>query len=463
MLYGMSLLQPSILTYNGGYVVSNPINTHQLMTRLLENRILGGVCSGLGRSTPISAWLWRIIWLLLVPLTGGTAILLYAMWWWVLPEQSFNDVEVGRFLPSIAVIALSAVVIGGWFVRDTLVSDTGVNLYLPLMVLLTALVFLSQQFDRHKLARNNPILGIVFVLVSGFWLVGALGTLPSGMVDTMSRALPAVLIFFGLSLILRERIPLGSVIALVVSLVIPLGIATVAFSGRVGQVLDDNVVQVSQPIEDDASQLILDLSALNADVEILTGTEAGVVEAEFVGSTEHTLEAAFGIDEQGIATLVLDEVQESTFPTLAGIGRGTIDVQLPRNLPIFLKLDVEDGDVTLNLRDLDLESIETLSVDNGNVLITLPAYQSLSPSAQDSGILNVLGGNLTLLIPENLGAELFLNQATNRRPEFDDLLYLLEDRGSEWRLLPREFDSLPIKTSYIISVPSGSVRVDVSE
>jgi len=306
-------------------------------------------------------------------------------------------------------------------------------------------------------------LGVVLVILSGFFVVGALGNIPSGVLDTVNRALPAVFIFLGLSLILRERIPLGGVIALALSIALPIGIAVVAFSGRVGQVLDDNVVLIEQPIDAEASQLTLDLSALNADVEILTGTEDGVVIAEFVGSTEHNLEAAFAVDEQGFAILVLDEKQESSFPSLTAVGRGTIDVQLPSDLAVFLKLDVADGDVTLNLRDLDLESIENLSVDNGNVLITLPAYQTLSPSAQDSGILNVLGGDLILRVPENLGAELFLNQTTNSRPEFDDLRYLLEDRGSEWRLLPRDFDSLPIKTSYIISVPSGTATVEVLE
>lgn len=433
------------------------------MTRLLENRILGGVCSGLARTTPISAWLWRIIWLILIPLTGGTAILLYAMWWWVLPEQSFNDVEVGRFLPTLTVIILSVLVIGGWFVRDSLVSNAGNDLYVPLVLLLTALIFLLQQFDRHPQARNNPILGLVAVMISGFFVVGALGTVPSGIIDTINRALPAVLIFLGLSIILKERIPLGSVIALVISVILPFVVATVAFSSRVGQVLDDNTVLIEQPIETDASQLTLDLSALNTNVEIRAGTEDNLVIAEFVGSSESNLESAFAVDEQGFAILVLDEVQASTFSSLTAVGSGTIDVQLPVGLPVFIKLDVVDGDVTLNLRDLDLESIETLSIDNGNALITLPAYQPLSPSAEDSGILSIFNGNFILRVPQNLGAELFLNQATNTRPTFDDLLYLLEDRGSEWRLSPRNFDSQIIKTSYIISAPSGNVTVEVLE
>ena len=130
---------------------------------------------------------------------------------------------------------------------------------------------------------------------------------------------------------------------------------------------------------------------------------------------------------------------------------------------MFLKLDVVNGDVTLNLRDLDLESIEELTVQSGNALITLPAYQALSPSAQDSGIIDVLGGNVTLLITDNLGAELSLNKSTNQRPTFDDLLFLLEDRDIRWRLTPRDFDDLTIKTSYLISAPAGSVTIEVIE
>jgi phage shock protein PspC (stress-responsive transcriptional regulator) len=432
------------------------------MTRLLENRILGGVCSGLGRSTPISAWIWRIIWLALIPLTGGTAILLYAMWWWTLPEQSFNDLEVGRFLRTIAVIVFSVIVLGGWFGRENFISETGADLYIPIVLILTAGVFLLQQFDRHPHARNNPVLGIVMLAVSSLPLMNAL-CVPFGIMDIVNRGLPAILIFLGLSIILRERIPIGGLIALAVSLALPFVIATVAISSRVGQVLDDNVVVVEQPIADDSTQLTLDLSALTSDVEIRTGTQDGIVIAEFTGSTEHTLQSEFAVDDQNFAILVLDEIQDSAFASFTAIGRGTIDVQLPPDFPVFIKLDVADGNVTLNLRDLDLLSIESLAVSNGNALVTLPAYNALSPSAQDSGLLNVFGGSLTLFVPENLGTELFLNQANNSRPIFDDLLYLLEDRGSEWRLGRRDFDTLPIKTSYIVSAPSGTVTVEVLE
>jgi len=433
------------------------------MKRLLENRLFGGVCSGLGAVTPINVWLWRILWVVLTVVTGGAGAILYVMWWWLLPEQSFNDIEVGRFLPTIGAIATAGLVIGGWFVRDSLVSDTGAYLYTPLLLMLTSLVYLSQQFDRAKNARNNPILAVVALALSGYFLVGALGALPLGVIDTVGRSLPAVFVFLGLSVILREYLPIGSLIALAISIVLPVVIATVAFSGRVGQVLEDNEVIVEQVIESDASQLTLDMRALNADVELRTGTTDNTVIATFRGSEEHNLNADFAIDEQGFAILVLNEKQDSAFPSLTAIGRGTIDVQLPPDFPVFIKLAVADGDVTLNLRDLDLESIETLDIESGDVLLALPAYQPLSPSALDSGILNVFSGNLTILVPDNLGAELFMSKANNQRPEFDDLSYLLEDRGTEWRLSQRDFDNLPIQTSYIVSAPAGTVSIDTLE
>ena len=342
-------------------------------------------------------------------------------------------------------------------------SETGAELYTPILLILTSLVYLSQQFDRGKNARNHPILGVVAVAMSGFFLVGALGAAPSGILDTVSRALPTVLIFFGLSIILRERLPLGSLIALAVSLALPIVIATVAFSGRIEQVLEDNVVVVEQDIEANATQLTLDMTALNADVELRTGTTDSVVIATFTGSTEHDLSADFAIDDQNFAILVLTETLDSAFPSLTAVGRGTIDVQLPPEFPVFVKLRVADGDVTLNFRDLDLESIESLDVESGEVLLTLPAYQPLSPSALDSGVLNVLGGDLTIFVPDNLGAELFMTKSTNNRPEFNDLSYLLEDRGNEWRLSQRDFDNLPIRASYIISAPAGTVSIETIE
>lgn len=428
------------------------------MKRLLHNHILGGVCSGLGAITLVNVWVWRIAWLVLIGITGGVAGILYVMWWWLLPEQSFDNIEVGRFLTTLSAIACAIAVIGGWFAREYLQSVVGADLYLPSVLILTSLVYLSQQFDRATNARNHPILGVVALAVAGYGLIAGLDVLPSGIHDTIDRALPAVLIFLGLSVILRARIPSGSFIALLISIAIASIIAVIAFSSRVGQVLEDNVIRIEQAIPSTAT-LTLDMSALNSDVELRTGTQDNQVIATFKGSNEHTLSADFAITDENIAILILTEAQNSLLPSLPAMGRGTIDVQLPPNLAVFIKLAITDGDATLNLRDLRLESIETLDIQQGDALISLPAYQSLSPSARDSGAININNGSLTLRVPNTLGIELFLSKATNARPDYDETTYLLEDRGDKWRLSQQAFDNLSIKASYIASVPTGTISM----
>lgn len=52
-----------------------------------NNRILGGVCGGLGSYFDIDPNIIRIIWVLLVFLYG-TGILLYIVAWLILPDES---------------------------------------------------------------------------------------------------------------------------------------------------------------------------------------------------------------------------------------------------------------------------------------------------------------------------------------------------------------------------------------
>lgn len=433
------------------------------MTRTLENRILGGVCSGLGQSSPISAWIWRILFIILTPLTAGAAILLYAMLWWLLPEKSFGDVEGGSFIRTLLALALIVLVIGGGFLRSSLLAENGNDLYLPAVLVLTALIFLSQQFKRGSQMRNNVILGLVFVAMSLFFLIGSLGVLQPGLYDMVLRSMPALLIFFGLSVILRERVALGGLVALAVSIILPLVLASLAFSGQVNQVLTDNTVDIQQAISADMTTLTLDLTALTSNVEIRTGAEAGMIRAQFIGSSEHNFVLNYTEVEDGNAIAVLQETQTSDFPILTAIGRGTIDLQLPPDFPTLLKVAVNDGNVVLNLRDSDLESIETLTVNRGSAIISLPSHQPTSPSALDSGVLTLLNGNLTLRIPDNVGASFILSKVSNNRPVYDDLIYLLEDRPQEWNLSPRNSASLTIQVSYITNVPQGTVEVQVLE
>jgi phage shock protein PspC (stress-responsive transcriptional regulator) len=58
---------------------------HQL-TRSRTDRMIGGVCGGLGKHTDLPSWAWRVIFCLTL-LYFGAGILIYVLLWLFLPEE----------------------------------------------------------------------------------------------------------------------------------------------------------------------------------------------------------------------------------------------------------------------------------------------------------------------------------------------------------------------------------------
>jgi phage shock protein C len=56
------------------------------LRRSRDDRWLGGVCGGIGRSTGMAAWLWRLIFTLLV-LCAGAGGLVYVLMWIFVPLE----------------------------------------------------------------------------------------------------------------------------------------------------------------------------------------------------------------------------------------------------------------------------------------------------------------------------------------------------------------------------------------
>jgi len=65
-----------------------PINA---LRRSRDNRWLGGVCGGIAAITGVTAWVWRLLFTLLV-VCGGTGLLFYVLLWIFVPEE---DARVG--------------------------------------------------------------------------------------------------------------------------------------------------------------------------------------------------------------------------------------------------------------------------------------------------------------------------------------------------------------------------------
>jgi len=58
----------------------------QQLARSRTDRVFGGVCGGLGRSTDLPSWAWRVIFCLTV-LYFGAGLLIYILLWIFLPQQ----------------------------------------------------------------------------------------------------------------------------------------------------------------------------------------------------------------------------------------------------------------------------------------------------------------------------------------------------------------------------------------
>ena len=60
---------------------------YRLLRRPLDDRIVAGVCSGIGRYFGVDPVLIRVAFAVLVALTWGAAVLAYPVMWFFMPEE----------------------------------------------------------------------------------------------------------------------------------------------------------------------------------------------------------------------------------------------------------------------------------------------------------------------------------------------------------------------------------------
>lgn len=308
--------------------------------------------------------------------------------------------------------------------------------------------------------RTNPMWGLVLLALAAFLLAHALGYVPTGVFDLVLRAWPVLLVLAGLSFLLRNRLPLGSGIALIVSGAIVVGLATAAYSGRASQQRTDYRQTINQPLGADATLLRLRVEALTTGVEFLASlTPSDAVTGDFAGSAESRVEVNYEQSADSSVTVTLREVQPGGFPTLESVGRGTLRVELPLNVPIDLEFTGSDGDVVLNLDGLELERLNVF-VSRGDIVVTLPEYQPLLSDASGShGNLTTRDGDLAIFVPPQVAARLELNrEGSGIEPTYDANIYnyLVGDV-----LEARAIDSASVVVGYSLTVPRGRIRVEV--
>ena len=115
------------------------------MVRSFSDRVLGGVCGGLGTSLHISPWLIRLLWAALTLASLGAFAALYLLLWWLVPQES--PMQQRRGVPTIFILLLIVLMAAAWAGRETgqLTTPSGVNLFWPGAVLILSAVFFLRQ------------------------------------------------------------------------------------------------------------------------------------------------------------------------------------------------------------------------------------------------------------------------------------------------------------------------------
>lgn len=86
--------------------------TQRQLRRSRENRVLGGVCGGVGRYVDVDPVLFRLAFLLLV-VAGGAGILLYIIAWIVIPEFSSVEEEQQMYTGHVGAPVMASTFVGG--------------------------------------------------------------------------------------------------------------------------------------------------------------------------------------------------------------------------------------------------------------------------------------------------------------------------------------------------------------
>ncbi|MDQ7036882.1 MAG: hypothetical protein Q9P01_19215 [Anaerolineae bacterium] len=304
---------------------------------------------------------------------------------------------------------------------------------------------------------------MVAVAIPTVFLLGALDILSGGLYDIALRSWPAVLIFFGLSVVLRYRMPFGSWIALFVSVALVMGIISIAYNRRVDTMRDDNQVMVDESISSDITTLQVNVNTRDTDVRLQVSDEVRMITGEFRGSNNSQVTVSYQ-EDASIATFTLQEGLANDFPRLEDIGRSDLVLQIPADIAVAVAFEGDRGTMTFDLAALDLERL-SFSVTEGNVLVTMPQYSPLSPSVRDNpGTWTVFEGNLRVIVAESVGTRFMLNRNSNSEPRpgqtHDDLIYRVELAGDDYMLISRQYDALAIQVDYRINVYNGTLSIE---
>jgi hypothetical protein len=304
--------------------------------------------------------------------------------------------------------------------------------------------------------RTNLIFGAVLFASVLLTVANTLNLLPPGVFELALRAAPALLILAGVYFILRDRVPLSALIALIIAAAAAGVIGVTAYNDRAGRLSNITQQTIDETVSADITLLRIDVAALATEIELNTRVVPGrALSGTFAGAAANRIDVQYAENTDNTGNLTVRETQREGFPDLLDVGRGTLRVELPPDIPLDVQIVGENGAVTLNMSGLALERLN-VQAGSGGVVITLPDYDPLFSQPSDTlGEITVANGDLTIFIPRAVSGQFDL--AIAGEPEYDPAIYNLLANGV---LEARDLVIADQVVRYTLIVPRGRTRIE---
>jgi phage shock protein PspC (stress-responsive transcriptional regulator) len=116
------------------------------VVRSFTDRLLGGVCGGIGASLRLNAWIVRLAFAVGTLVTLGAVAVWYVALWLALPQGSLV-IRRGGLGTTLTVLILGVVIVGVWAAdrAGVLPLPTGQSIYIPAMIALFGLILMARQ------------------------------------------------------------------------------------------------------------------------------------------------------------------------------------------------------------------------------------------------------------------------------------------------------------------------------
>lgn len=274
-----------------------------------------------------------------------------------------------------------------------------------------------------NISRPNFMWPVLIIGIGVFLLLLQIDIVPEAIGDLFIRSWPMLLVIFGLNILLGGRIRYANWVILIAAIGLVVVVGNLAYAERRSEYRTDYKESRVEVLPPEIQQLNVDITVKSTRATISAAPLDSQVIARFEGSTESDVLIDLTI-EGTTAFLTVTETTSGVLPKLDEVGRGTLNVYLPINVPIAsLQYLGDDGSMTLDLRPL-LVQVLNIQLRRGNMDLYVPTQGQILQDA-----VRIENGDLRMVVPEGTDLRLSLKDGAEK-PTF-----IPELNGAQYELL----------------------------